>query len=120
MKMNIAVCEDIASDCDLLCAYIQDYCNKHCYEASISSFETAEALLDAFSESGFDLVFLDIILPGISGVDAAAEIRKTDRDCMLMFITVSRDHAVDGFDLQASGYVVKPYDRAKLYNALHV
>ena len=118
--MNIAVCEDNASDSDILCAYIGDYCRKHCYEGNLSVFGTGEALLDAFSPGRFDLVFMDIYLPGLSGVETAGKIREKDHDVMLVFITVSRDFTAEGFELQASGYVVKPIDRINMDKALHM
>ena len=118
--MNIAVCDDTVSDRDALCACIRDYCEKSCYEGKVSVFDTGEALLDAFSAGRFDLVFLDIYLPALSGIETAKKIREVDRDCMLVFITVSRDHTAEGFDLQASGYVIKPIDRIKMDKALHM
>lgn len=118
--MNIAICEDQAPDSGLLCSYIQDYCDKHCYEGKISVFNTGEALLEAFSSGMFHLIFLDIYLPGLSGVKVAEKIRKTDRDCILMFITSSRDFMAEGFDLQASSYVVKPIDRVRMDKAMHM
>ena len=118
--MNIAVCEDKVSDRDTLCAYIRNYCDKNCYEGKISVFETGEALLGAFSPGAFDLVFMDIYLPGLSGVAAAEKMREADRDFMLVFITISSDFTAEGFEVQALGYVVKPIDREKMDRALYM
>ena len=117
--MNIAVCDDIRENRVLLCNYIQSYCEQHCYKCNISVFDAAEALLAAFTPGAFNLLFLDIFLPGISGVDAARKIRETDRDCMLVFITDSPDFTMDGFLVQAAGYVVKPINRTKMEGAMH-
>jgi DNA-binding LytR/AlgR family response regulator len=117
--MNIAVCEDMRVDRDCLCAYIQDYCAQHCYTCNISAFNTGEALLGAFAPDTFNLIFLDIIMPGMSGVDAARKIRESDRDCMLVFITDSPDFTMDGFLVHAAGYVVKPISRVKMEGAMH-
>ncbi|MCL2775462.1 MAG: LytTR family DNA-binding domain-containing protein [Oscillospiraceae bacterium] len=117
--MNIAVCEDTLSDRDALCAYIQSYCGEHSYNAKINAYGTGEALLDAFSAGAFNLIFLDIFMPGMNGVETAKEIRETDRDCMLVFVTTSADFAMDGFLVQASGYVVKPISREKMAGAMH-
>jgi len=119
LYMNIAVCEDKRADLDALCAYINDYCAGQSYVCNITAFETGEALLDAFSPGGFDLLFLDILLPGISGVDVARRIRESDRDCMLIFITTSEDFAMEGFHVHASGYIVKPVNHEKIAGALH-
>jgi DNA-binding LytR/AlgR family response regulator len=65
------------------------------------------------------LFFLDIYLPGISGVDAAKKIRETDMDCMFVFVTDSPDFALDGYMVQAAGYVVKPVSAQKMADAMH-
>jgi len=117
--MKIAVCEDAASDSAKLCAYINNYCEQHCYDGQVVAFDTGEALLDAFSPGAFDLIFLDIRLPGLSGTDVAQKIRETDRDCLLVFITVSKDYALDGFLVQARGYVVKPMNQNKMDDVMH-
>lgn len=118
--MNIAVCEDQASDRTLLCDTIENYFARMGYAGELSLFETGEDLLTDFSPGKFDIVFLDIFLPGISGVDAARKIREADPDCMLLFTTISLDHALDGFEVQASGYVVKPIDQEKMDRALYM
>jgi len=55
----------------------------------------------------------------LSGLDVARKIREMDRDCKLIFITISQDHAMDGFGVQASGYVVKPFDNEKMDKTLY-
>lgn len=117
--MKIAVCEDRRADREALCAYIQNYCETHCYTCDVSAYETGEGLLNAFSPGAFHLLFLDIFLPGISGMELARKIRLSDADCMLVFITDSPDFTMDGFLVQAAGYVVKPISRAKMAGAMH-
>lgn len=118
--MRIAVCEDNASENAALCAYVEAYCKRRGYECEIVTFESGEALLAAFSPGAFDILFLDIFLPGISGMDAARKIRETDRDCLLIFITLSQSFTMEGFLVQATGYLVKPIDREQLNNTLHM
>jgi len=117
--MKIALLEDKPIDLCVLLSYIQAYCRKHCFAADIESFGTGEALLDAFCPGAFDLLFLDIFLSGLSGLETARKIRETDRDCMLVFITESPDFAMDGFLVGAAGYVVKPVSQEKMSNAMH-
>ena len=117
--MNIAVLEDNPADRSALCAYIGTYCRERSFAARIESFATGEALLRAFTAGAFGLLFLDVFLPGMSGVDAARKIREADRDCMMVFITESPDFAMEGFMVQAAGYVVKPINQAKMSNAMH-
>ena len=118
--MNIAICEDHVNDKIFLYNTIENYLSRMGYTGKICSFETGEALLSAFSRSAFDIIFLDIFLPGISGVDVARKIRAVDQTCLLLFTTVSLDHAMDGFEVQASGYVVKPIDQEKMDKAMYM
>ena len=116
--MKIAVCEDMHSDATALCEHIEDYFSRMGYMGEVTTFETGEELLAAFTPGAFSIVFLDIYLPGLSGMDTARRIREADPDCLLIFVTVSLDHAMDGFEVRASGYVVKPLDRSKMDKAL--
>jgi len=117
--MNIAVCEDISADSGVLCDMISDYCKTHCYDSAMSSFKTGEALLAAVTPGAFDIYFLDIYLPGISGVEVARKIREIDKDCFLVFVTISKDFMAEGFEVSASSYIVKPITREAIELAMH-
>lgn len=118
--MRIAVCEDNAKDRTLLCDYIRDYMIRHSYSVEIFTFSDGEALLEAFPSGVFDLLLLDIFLPGISGIDTARKIRETDQYCKLMFITVSADYMPESFSVQTSGYVVKPITPENMDGAMTI
>ena len=118
--MNIAICEDNVQDAFILHEHMESYLkSKNCH-GEIHMFSSAEELLAAFSPGVFDLVFLDIYLPGMSGMDLARSIRASDPDCLLIFITVSPDFTMDGFLVQASGYLIKPISLHKLETTLHL
>ena len=117
--MKIAICEDLSADNGKLCGFIRNYCETHCYDGEISSFKTGEALLEATVSGAFDIYFLDIVLPGISGVETARKIRKIDQDCFIVFVTVSRDYMPEGFEVLAAGYVEKPIDDERMSRVMH-
>ena len=54
-------------------------------------------------------MFLDIYMNGSNGIDTAKELRRSDTDCLLVFTTTSTDHALEGFQVRALHYLVKPY-----------
>ena len=116
--MNIAICEDYAADLILLREFIERYMKSNSYQGDIRTFTTAEELLAVYASGAFDLIFLDIYLPGISGMDAARKIREQDMGCQFVFITVSPDFALNGFQVGARGYVTKPIDPKELETAL--
>lgn len=66
----------------------------------------------------YDLVLLDIHLPGGSGLDVAREIKSHQRRPAVVFTTAYADHAVDAFELQAADYVMKPIERDRLLTAI--
>lgn len=77
--------------------------------------EEAEMLLDAVD---YDVVFLDIRMPGSSGLDLAARMDDGPNRPEIVFTTAYPDHAVDAFELSAADYLLKPFDDERLAQAL--
>lgn len=76
---------------------------------SAENFVNGADLLDAAQLSPpFDIVFLDIYMPGEDGVDIAKRLRQISPETEIVFVTTSREHAVDAFSLRALHYLVKP------------
>lgn len=65
-----------------------------------------------------DVVLLDIQMPGATGTEWAAELRRTARPPVLVFVTAHGEHALDAFDLDAADYLTKPVKRDRLFAAL--
>ena len=81
-------------------------------------FMTGASLLEAAKqEPPFDIVFLDIYMPGENGVDIAGELQKISPQTGIVFVTTSLEHAVDAFSLQALHYLVKPVTTEGLVEA---
>lgn len=66
----------------------------------------------------YDLVFLDIRMPGLSGLEVAEQLRELPKQPKVIFTTAYPDHAVEAFDLAAADYLVKPFDADRLARAL--
>jgi two-component system, LytTR family, response regulator len=64
-----------------------------------------------------DLVFLDIQMPGLSGLEVAAQLQPKNAP-LLVFVTAHGDHALQAFDLDAVDYLLKPYDKDRLLRTL--
>lgn len=81
-------------------------------------FLTGAALLEAAKqEPPFDIVFLDIYMPGENGVEIAGELQKVSPETGIVFVTTSQEHAVDAFSLHALHYLVKPVTRSGIVEA---
>jgi DNA-binding LytR/AlgR family response regulator len=118
--LHIAICDDMPQELERAGSMLKKYACEHMhYEIKTDSFSTPLELLTHVSEKGgFDVLLLDIYMPGIIGTDAARELRAMGDNCQIIFLTTSRDHAVDAFSLNAAHYLVKPYSEKEFFAAL--
>jgi anti-anti-sigma factor len=82
--------------------------------------ENGEQGLDLFNEISPDIVFTDIKMPGIDGLEVLRQIRTKDRDTQVIIITGHGDmeKAIEALDLDASDFINKPVERQALNSAL--
>ena len=116
--MRIAVIDDSSQQREQLSAYLDKYFSESSIYRRIDTFENGEQFMAQWKAGIYDLIIIDIYLGGISGIEVAEEIRKTDRECLLIFTTSSSDFAIKGFELRASDYLVKPISYEKLKSSL--
>lgn len=108
--IEIALCDDNGEDVKALEALAGDFAAEHPeFPIRMSAFTSAAGLLQAMEESGgFDLYILDVLMPEMTGIELAERIRGRDGQAEVLFLTVSREYAVDAFAVRASGYLLKP------------
>lgn len=118
--LNVAICDDLPQELEHAGSLLKKYACEHMHdEIKIQSFSAPLELLNHVAEKGgFDLLLLDIYMPGIIGTNAARELRAMGDKCQIIFLTTSRDHAVDAFSLDAAHYLVKPYSEKEFFAAL--
>lgn len=104
LPLKIAFCEDRAEDSALLLTLIEN----SGIPALCDAFSSGEELLGTFLPGRYDLIFLDIYMDGIPGVEAASKIRKADRTVILAFTTSSLEHTLESYRLGALKYLEKP------------
>lgn len=109
---KVLIVEDYPDDAEALREAIERYGRAHGFEFDVTVSETASAL--AAGSRSFDLVFLDIELPGTSGMDAATLMRSYDTSTPLIFTTSLSQYAVRGYEVDAAGFIVKPVTQPKL------
>ena len=118
--IRVAICDDqeesLAGIHDAVASY---FSRNPDFSVQISDFSVPEQFVSRLrSSSGWDIVVLDICLPGILGTDIAKEIRRRHDRTEIIFISISRDYAIEAFSLKAVHYVVKPFTQAQLDEAL--
>ncbi len=107
--MRIAIVDDIEEERRLLRGRLEGQLTRRAVHATLYEYESGEAFLNAAEQEPFTVVFLDIYMGGMTGIEAATRLRAFDTDSLLIFTTTSTDHALDGFRVRAMHYLVKPY-----------
>lgn len=115
--MKIAICDDNPQDTAQIHCLLKNHLDKNGFTGEILTFTSGEALLDAFAVCSYDIVFLDIYLKGMDGMQTAEKLRKMDSDFALVFITVSQEHALQSYSYRPSYYVCKPVKCQDIENA---
>lgn len=113
--MHIAICDD---DCSIyleLIAHIQKYYAEQGVMAQFDTYGDAESFLE--TEREYDILFIDIYMKKTSGVEAVSQL-PAGRVKNVIFLTSSRDHAIDAFRLGARHYLLKPIDQDDVITAL--
>lgn len=108
--MRIAVTDDSPVDRKLITRRVEKYLIDAGIEYSIDEFSSAENLLESFKGGMYDIVFLDIYMNGMTGMDAAKIIFRDDPECRLIFLTSSEEYLRESYSVRAVYYLVKPID----------
>lgn len=111
MKISIAICDALEREQLNLVQMLQHYGKAHGLEITVDTISSGEELLSLWTPDRWDLIFLDIYMRDLSGVEIARRIRQKDRNCILVFATTSQDHGIIGHELRISDYLVKPFQQ---------
>ncbi|MBR0151205.1 MAG: response regulator transcription factor [Synergistaceae bacterium] len=115
MNLNIAVVDDNAQDCADLQRGIQTWLAENHEEAiPVTCFDDGNRLIDSFVPEKFNIFFLDILMNGMNGIEAARRIRLSDNKALIIFTTHSNEYAFEAFPLHVFDYILKPYDDEKI------
>lgn len=116
--MYIAVCDDHLEELEKLSELLNTWLEERRANVRYRLFSTADELLDAAQHECFTLYLLDILMPGMSGMDAAREIRTFDAAAEIVFLTTSPGFAYESYGVRALEYLLKPVSDKLLYPVL--
>ena len=116
--MRIVICDDDSLCLKAAAAAVEAWAADRHQRVDIGIFDNGDDLIENLQQKPASLLLLDIFMPVFSGMDIAREIRFFDQDLIIVFLTSSSEFAVESYDVQASGYLLKPLDRSKLCTVL--
>lgn len=112
----LAVCDDMPIECADIAKQIENILKQFNIEFVIKQFFDGQQLLH--SKENFDIIFLDIKMPQISGMDLAKKMRQRGKQSLIIFITSASEYVFEAFDVEAFQYLIKPVQNEKLKNIL--
>lgn len=116
--IQIAIVDDTATDRQHLIQQLKPYLEKERLTYTLTTYGSGEDFLEGFQQQRYDLVFMDVYMTGITGVETAQLLRQRDRDCKLVFLTTTSEFMPQGFALGARHYIIKPVQQEALAQAM--
>ena len=113
--LKIAACDDEPQELKRIDGLLKEYGETHGIALKAAAFCSAKVLLSELEDGhAFDLYLLDILMPGMTGMELAKAIRRQNHAAQIAFLTSSPEYALESYSVDACGYLLKPVQRAPL------
>ena len=116
--IRIAICDDSPGFLQQTKFMLEHWDAPAAHSITTELFEDGDTLLSAHSKRPFDIILLDIVMPLLTGIETAREIRERDKTVKIVFLTSSREFAIDSYGVKASNYLLKPVVPKQLFSCL--
>ena len=120
MDYRIAVCDDEKEDRGLVEDLVWQWAKDRGFAVEVRSFPSGDAFLFQYTEDkAWDILLLDVEMPGCSGVELAKQVRQENKLTQIVFVTGYSDYIAEGYDVSALHYLLKPIGGEKLRSVLN-
>lgn len=116
--MNIAIVDDAKEEIDNLKSILMDYASIHQLDIKLHCFSSAEKLLADYRPFQYTVIFMDIYMENMTGIQAAEHIRSVDSETLLIFLTTSTEHMPDAFRCHAFDYIPKSTGQEHIFRVM--
>lgn len=118
--MKVCICDDNKKQRENLKAIVEVQMELRGLRYEVVQHESGEELIEYIKGNHeVDMIFLDIEMGGINGVETARRIREEDKNVVIIFITGFSEYVFDGYEVNALNYVMKPYKKEKIIKVIN-
>lgn len=109
---RISVCDDNGGELEKIRSIINDYTAENNIIAEVKAFSSGRELLE-YEDGGLysDIYILDIIMPDMNGIELGKAIRQKNAEAFIIFLTTSKDYALESYSVKAFSYLIKPAEK---------
>lgn len=119
--LKFAICDDMVTETEALKARIERYPGERNLRIEIDAYSEAQNVLAALKHIvEYDLVFLDIYMEKLNGIDLTRQLRRQGDKSRVIFVSTSMEHALEAYGVNAIQYLVKPVEYEALANAVQL
>ena len=116
--LRIAICDDDKKDRDRVSCLVKEYLAAGKVAAQVKIFDHPDSLIEECETFRPHIFILDIVMPMITGIQAARELRWNQPDAQIIFATSESSYALESFDVNPINYILKPIEKEKLFSTL--
>lgn len=115
MDLRIVIVDDIEAERSRLTANLEAFAKRTPgVRVCVSCYVSAEDFLKVFKRGVADIAFLDVCMDGMNGIQLATRLRSLDSNLLIVFVTTSKEFALDAYSSHPFDYLLKPYDSSQI------
>lgn len=108
MLYSIAVCDDNEEYGEIVAEMVKKAARKNNMHCNISTYSSGANLVRALKEIKFNIIFLDMEMPGLNGIETGLQIRKISKEPVIFYLTSHKEYAFESYMVKAKNYLLKP------------
>lgn len=116
--LRIAMCDDSPAFMQSTGQLVRKWSEESKVPVDIFTFDNGDALIEKNMSLRMDIIFLDILMPMLNGMETAKELRQRDTAAKIIFLTSSPEFALESYEIKAQDYLLKPVTYEKIKKAL--